>query len=96
MTTTVYRNKEAIYLPYRYDVIMTAEVPNATDSQKSGWYAGLKLGSPDVAADIATERDEYTASFNGNTLTELAAFYSVYDIDEFFIESSAWERKNGN
>ena len=96
MTTTVYRNKEAIYLPYRYDVIMTAEVPNVTEGQKSGWYAALKLGSPDVAADIASERDEYTASFNGTTLTELAAFYSVYDIDEFFIESSAWKSRNSN
>ncbi len=90
MTTTVYKNNVTMYLPYRYDVILTADVPNVTEALKTAWYAGLNLGAPDVTAKIDATNDNYTASFVGNTLTELVTFYSVYDIDEFFIGSAVW------
>ena len=92
-TTSVYMDDTYIYLPYRYDVVLTANVPSITDAQKSTYCTGIILGAKDAAADISQVQAISTVSFSGNTLTELITLYSAYDIDEYFVEAAIWETK---
>ncbi len=92
MKTGIYQKGSTIYLPYKYDVILTVDVSSITDAQKTSHYVDILLGAPD-APDIMQFVDPYISSYAGNTLTEIMSFYSAYDVDEYYIRTSSWELK---
>ena len=93
MTSNIISGNSTIYLPYKYDVILNANVPVISDVQKSSYYAGIKLGAANAASDIGEVYEITHFSYAGNTLTEMISIYSAYDISEFFVEKAVWEHK---
>ena len=93
--STVYNmtTKETMFLPYRYDIMLTADVGVITDQQKTTQFADITLGGPGVTDNLEQFRDNFIASFAANKMTELGVIYSAYDIDEFFIEKAVWKTK---
>ncbi len=92
MTSSIYQNNTSLYLPYRYDVILTANVPAITDAQKNTQFVEITLGGIN-APNIIQAHDPYTISFSGTMLTEIVSVYSAYDVDEVYIESAVWKAK---
>lgn len=92
MTTNIIENGKSRFLPYRYDVIMTADTTTITEAQKNSVYVKLVFSAPN-APHFSEANDPYSVSFSGNVLTEIVTFYSAYDVDSFFLESSEWASK---
>lgn len=80
-----------VYLPYKYDVMLTVDLLAMTDAQKASYRLGIVLGSPNVAARLDTARNNLAVNYGANSLMQMVTLYSAYDVDEFFIESAFWE-----
>lgn len=92
MTSNFIYKNESRFFPYRYDVILTANVNVISDAQKEKYFAKITLGAPNVP-DLEQVPETFSFSYAGNNLTEIISFYSCYDVDEFFIDNARWESK---
>ncbi|MCR4716792.1 MAG: Ig-like domain-containing protein [Lachnospiraceae bacterium] len=98
MTTQIFKNNTSIFLPYKYDIVMTINVGNVSDNLRNSCYAHVTLGSTNVTDCINAAEDtpivRYTGSTptSSNTLTEMVTIYSAYNIDKYFVKSITWER----